>query len=63
MEETDWFVLLPDCGLTVLTIDETIVVDERSMVVKKVVTTGLLVLPPPLEEGSELELAGGTVDD
>ena len=68
VEEIDWFVLLPDCGLMVLRIDVTIVVGERlgprlTMVLKIVVTTGLLLLPPPPVEESEFELAGGTVDD
>ena len=58
-----WFVLLPAGWLMVVRIDETMVVDVRSMVVKMVETTGLLLLPPPVEEGAGFELEGGTVDD
>ena len=62
-EEMVWFVLLPAGWLMVVRIDETMVVDVRSMVVKMVETTGLLLLPPPVEEGAGFELEGGTVDD
>ena len=68
VEEIVWFVLLPAGWLMVVRIDETIVVGVRSgprltTVVKIVEMTGLLLLPPPVEEGAGVELAGGTVDD
>jgi len=66
-EETVWFVLLPAGWPMVVRIDETNVVGVRSgprltTVVKIVEMTGLLLLPPPVEEGAGVEL-GGTVDD
>jgi len=68
VEEVVWFVLLPAGWPMVVRIDETIVVDVLpgptvTIVVKMVETTGLLLLPPPVEEGAGPELEGGTVDD
>jgi len=67
VEEMVWFVLFPP-GWMVVRIDETNVVGELlgpmlTMVVRIVETTGLLLLPPPDEEGAGPELEGWTVDD